>query len=103
MALPEAKHIAGKLTLKYEQSLYIAPTSLSQQEGLGANNEKEAEGKLIYFYKSVDYCTADPNQICQSAKLKHVDSYMCYHIFSVKLRLVTCYNYICAVVCITNY
>ena len=60
-ALPEAKHVAGKLKLKYEQSLYIAPTSLSQQEGLGADNEKEAEGKLIYFNKSVDYCTADPD------------------------------------------
>ena len=55
------KHVAGKLKLKYEQSLYIAPTSLPQQEGLGADNEKEAEGKLIYFNKSVNYCTADPD------------------------------------------
>ena len=65
MTFPEEnnflKHVAGKLKLKYEQSLYIAPTSLPQQEGLGADNEKDAEGKLIYFNKSVDYCTADPN------------------------------------------
>ena len=57
MTFPEAilKHVAEKLKLKYEQSLYIAPTSLPQQERLGA------ERKLICFNKSVDYCTADPD------------------------------------------
>ena len=59
--MPEAIYVAGKLKLKYKQALYIAPTSLSHQEGLGADNEKDAEGKLIYFNKLVDYCTADPD------------------------------------------
>ena len=59
--MPEATHVAEKLKLKYKQALYIAPTLLSQQEGLGADNEKDTEGKLIYFNKLVDYCKADPD------------------------------------------
>ena len=59
MKLPKLEELAEELKIKYEQSLYIAPSSLPQ-EGLGVDNEKKTEGKLIYFKELVDYCTADP-------------------------------------------
>ena len=59
MKLPKLEELAKKLKIKYEQSLCIAPSSLPQ-EGLGVDNEKKAEGKLIYFKELVDYCTANP-------------------------------------------
>lgn len=58
MRLPKLEELAKELKMKYEQSSYIA-TSSSQEEQ-DADNEKNTEGKLIYFKEVVDYCIANP-------------------------------------------